>query len=289
MSKKKLGIALGAGGAWGIASLGVIKVLTEEGITIDYLSGSSMGALIAAAYASNFAGEDTLKKVEEIVTNMKLRNNLSFNSNHTFGLFSPHKIGEGFEKVVGKLDFEDLKIPLSISATDFQTGEEVIFDKGPLTPAITGTCAFTFLFTPLKYQGRLLTDGGLSNPTPVDLVQNMGADITIGIDVTSKRHLKRVQEAFEFKEKWPHKIIKLLPPLHYLSTRRAGGSFWQIIDLLFTNMNRYKLSINTPDFLLVPEVTHLDQFGFHLAKDFMKEGEKVAREILPDLKKALNG
>lgn len=284
---KKLGIALGAGGAWGIASLGVIKVLRQEGIDIDYIAGSSMGALIGAAYASNFAGEDTLKKVEEIVSQMRLRASVSFNRLDTFGLFSPHKIGAGFEKVVGKINFEDLPIPLSIVATNFKTGEEVIFNKGPLTPAITGSCAFAFLFTPFEHNGILLTDGGLSNPTPADIVRNMGADVVIGIDLTSKRNLHRVEEVYKFKQRWHHKIIKYIPPLHYLMNRRVGGSLSQIIDLLFTNMNKYKLSLNPPDFLLVPQVTHLNQFGFDLAPEFIKEGEKVAREILPDLKKLL--
>lgn len=285
--KKKLGIALGAGGAWCIASLGVIKVLEEEGIEIDYLAGSSMGALIAAAYASKFDGENTLKKVTETISAMKLRPNLSFNRHHTFGLFSPRKIGEEFEAAVGKLNFEDLAIPTSIVATNFKTGEEVIFSRGPLTPVITGSCAFGFLFTPYEHNGILLTDGGMSNPTPADVVRNMGADVVIAIDVTSKRNLHRVEEVYKFEERWHHKIIKYIPPLHYVMNRKAGGSFWQIIDLLFGNMNRYKLSLNPPDYLLVPQVTHLDQFGFKLADEFIKEGERVAREIIPDLKKML--
>lgn len=285
MNKKKLGIALGGGGAWSIAGLGVIKVLEEEGIKIDYLAGCSMGALICAAYSSNFAGNDTLKKVEEIIGNMKLRSGISFNRKKTFGLFSSEKIGEGFEKSVGKLNFDDLPIPLSVVATNFKTGEEVIFDKGPLTPALCASASFAILFSPYEYQGKFLTDGGLSNNTPADVARNMGADIVIGVDVTSKRHLKRFDHA---QEAWHHKLTKYIPPLHYATNRNVGGAFGQVIDILFSNVNRYKLQLNPPDFLLIPEVTHMDQFGFHLAKEYIKEGERVAREILPDLKKKLN-
>lgn len=286
MSKKKLGIALGGGGAWSIAGLGVIKVLEEEGIEIDYLAGCSMGALISAAYASQFAGSDTLKKVEEIIRNMRLSKGITFNRHKTFGLFSSDKIGEGFEKSVGKLNFEDLKIPVSVVATNFRTGEEVIFDKGPITPALCASASFAILFAPYEYQGKLLTDGGLSNPTPVDIVKRMGADVVIGIDVTSKNHLKR---ADQIQEAWHHKLTKYIPPLHYVTSRNVSGSFVQVIDMLFSNVNRYKLQLDPPDYLLIPEVTHMNQFGFSNAQEYMKQGEKVAREILPDLKKKLNG
>lgn len=286
MSRKKLGLALGGGGAWSIAGLGVIKTLIEEGIEIDYLAGCSMGALICAAYSSNFAGVNTLKKVEEIVTNMRLRKGIGFNRHKTFGLFSSEKIGEGFEKSVGKLNFEDLIIPLSVVATNFKTGEEVVFNKGSLTPALCASASFAILFSPYEYQGKFLTDGGLSNPTPTDVVKQMGADIVIGVDVTSKNHLKRFDRA---QEAWHHKLTKYIPPLHYLTSRNIPGAIGQVVDILFSNVNRNKLLQNPPDFLLIPEVTHMDQFGFHLAKDYMQEGEKVAREILPDLKKKLNG
>lgn len=145
---KKLGIALGGGGAWSIPGLGVLKALDENDIKVDYLAGCSMGALIMAAYASRFAGEDTLKEVERMVREMKLRQAINFSRHQTHGLFSPRKIGEQFEKNIGKLNFEDLKIPLAIVATDFKTGEEVVFNSGPLTPAIMASCSFTLIFTP---------------------------------------------------------------------------------------------------------------------------------------------
>lgn len=281
---KKLGVALGGGGAWSIAGLGVLKALQEAEIEVDYLAGCSMGAMIAAAYASSFAGEGTLQKIEEVVGSMKLRHGLHFNRQHQYGLFSPEKIGHGFEEKVGKFNFEDLKIPLSVVATDFKTGEPVIFDSGPITPAITASAAFALLFAPYPYQGRLLTDGGLSMPTPVEVVKNMGADIIIGVDVTSRQHLKRLDNPIT---SWHHKITRLIPPLHYATNRHMRKGISQTLDLLFTNLNRANLKNCPPDFLLVPEVTHLNQFSFHQAKKFMEEGEKVTQKILPDLKKLL--
>ncbi len=284
MAKKKLGIALGAGGAWTIACLGVLKVLQENEIKIDYLSGSSMGALIGAAYASNLAGDQTLHEVEKMIAALKLRKAISFSIHNSFGLFSSEKIGREFEKLAGELNFEDLYIPMSVVATDFQTGEEVIFTKGSIAPALSASAAFAILFSPYKYQGKLLTDGGLSQPIPVKAVKDLGADITIGIDITSKRHTKRAQEV---QESWHHKLTRFIPPLHYISHRNITGGIGQTVDLLFSNLNRKNMELDPPDFLLIPEVTHMDQFGFHLASEFIKEGERVAREILPELKKRL--
>lgn len=284
MARKTLGIALGAGGAWTIASLGVLKVLQENEIKIDYLSGTSMGALIGAAFASNFAGDQTLHEVERMITALRLRKAVSFSIHNSFGLFSSEKIGQEFERLVGKLNFEDLYIPMSIIATDFQTGEEVTFTKGPIAPALSGSAAFAVLFSPYKYQGRLLIDGGLSQPVPVQAVKDLGADVTIGIDITSKRHTKRAREQ---QESWHHKLTRFVPPLHYISHRNITGGIGQALDLLFTNLNRKNMQLSAPDFLLIPEVTHMDQFGFHLASEFIKEGERVAREILPELKKRL--
>lgn len=289
MSKKKLGIALGAGGAWTVAGIGVLKVLQENGIKVDYLSGSSMGALVATAYASNFAGEKTLEEVEKMVANLKLRKALSFNRHNTLGLFSSRKIGEEFEKLVGKLNFEDLYIPTSVVATDYTTGEGVIFNKGPIAPTLSASAAFAILFTPFEYQGKFLIDGGLSHPVPVQPLKEMGADIIIGIDVTSKNHIRRSKKLQkDVQIAWHHKLIKFIPPLHYMTSRNFTGSMAHTVDLLFTNLNRYNLAVYTPDYLLIPDVTHLDQFGFHLAKEYIKEGERVAREILPDLKKKLD-
>lgn len=280
---KKLGLALGGGGAWSIAGLGVIKALVDSGIKIDYLAGCSMGAMITAAYASNFAGEDTIGRIEEILTNTKMSQVIHFKSHHRFGLFSSEKIGHNFEELVGKLNIEDLSIPLSIIATDFKTGEQVVFNKGSLTEAISASASFGLIFTPYEHQGRLLTDGGFSNPTPVDVVKQMGADITVGIDITSKRHLKRT----EVQPKWYHKITSKIPPLHYLVNRHLGKTTTQIIDLLFSNINRIKLEQNPPDFLLIPEVTHHGQFNFKLTPEFIKQGEKVTLEIISELKKRL--
>ncbi len=306
---KKVGIALGGGAAWSIACIGVLRVFEEENIPIDYLAGCSMGALIATAYASQFAGANTLDELEKIVETIKFKKHLSADRKHSFGLFSAHAIGDGFKKDIGKLNFQDLKIPTSVIATDFKTGEEVIFSDGPIAPAVTATSAFItdpevvvksgpippaitasaaipIIFTPVEYKGRLLTDGGLSNPVGIDVVKQMGADIVIGIDIVNKSHRTRLDNINK-KLPWHKRVIQLIPPLHYVTSRNVGPAVSQTIDLLFSNLNRLKIELCPPDFLLEPQVHHRNQLSFHYAKEYITEGERVAREIIPDLKKLL--
>jgi NTE family protein len=280
MAEKKLGIALGGGGGWSLASVGVLKVLEEEGIKVDYIAACSMGSLIGTAYSS---GTKSLDEISKIMSDFRITQAFNPVPHKAFGMFSSEKIGKQFEEKVGRFNFEDLKIPLTVVATDFRTGEEVVFKEGPVTPAITGSSCFMFMFTPYEYQGRLLTDGGISNPTPVDLARKMGADVVIGIDVTAKGHLTRT----EIKRPWHHPITVRIPPLHYLTNRHIGKTAMQLVDLLFTNLNRNKILQSPPDFLLVPQVTHHNQFNFKKTPEIVREGERVAREIIPDLKKAL--
>jgi len=280
---RKLGVALGAGGSWGFASLGVLRALEEEGIKVDYLSGSSMGSIIAVAYASKFAGEDTINQIINIFKTIKLRHIVKL-STHPFGLSSHEKRQVYFEKLLKDLTFEKLTIPVGVVATDFKTGEEVLFKEGPVLPATLASSALPFIFAPYNYQGAVLIDGGLSNPTPVDVVRNMGAEIVIGVDVTSKQHLTRLQT----QTKWHHKVTLKIPVLRYFISTKFDKIYFQVLDLLFSNLNKGKVLQSPPDFLLTPEVTHLGQMDFKKINQIEQEGYKETKKIIPALKKLLD-
>ena len=279
---KKVGLALGAGGSWGFASLGVLRALEENEIAVDFLSGSSMGAVIAVAYASGFKESETLKEISSIFQKIKLRHIIKL-STHPFGLSSHEKRQKYLEKILGDLTFEDLGIPVSVVATDFKSGEEVVFSKGAILPAVLSSSSFLFLFAPYEYRGKTLTDGGLSNPTPTDLVKKMGADIVIGVDVTSKRHLTRL----EVTRKWHHAITLKIPFLKYFLSTRVDKIANQLLDILFSNLNKEKIKNSPPDFLLSPIVTHFGQFDFKKIDLIAEEGYKETLKIIPDLKKLL--
>ncbi|MCO4755456.1 MAG: patatin-like phospholipase family protein [Bacteriovoracaceae bacterium] len=174
----KIGLALGGGAAKGIAHIGVLKAFEEENVEISYLSGTSIGGLVAAYYAFG-------KSADEI---MKLGKELSFSKVANFtlrkrGFFTTDSLEEIVLRDLGEVNIEDSKIPLAIVATDIKTGEKVVFKHGRLASAICASAAVPGAYVPVEYQGRLLVDGGITENVPVSVVEEMGAGITVGIDL----------------------------------------------------------------------------------------------------------
>lgn len=267
MPQVTVGLALGSGGAKGLAHIGVIKTLEKYEIPINFIAGSSMGALIGAYYASH---RDS-KKLEEIA--------LSFNKRKGFSLFDPTFRGglikgkkiEGYiNELLDKESFEKLSIPFSAIATDFVTAEPVIIERGDLIQAVRASISVPSFFQPVSYQGRLLADGGLSNPVPVEVVRKMGADIVIAVNLDSvyiKEHEK--------KETMPS-LSDL--PLHSV------------------NILRYHLALHsakTADVIITPTVYLKgligwnDFFDTERAKEIIKIGEEATEKIIPDIQKLI--
>jgi len=178
--KPKIGLALGSGGVKGLAHIGVIKVLQENNIPIDFIAGSSIGALIGGFYS---AIKD-IKQIEEIALNTNWRQLLSLiDPSLRQGLINGEKIKKFIEKHIGKIKFQDLKIPLSVIATDLKTGEIVSINQGEVVSAIRASISVPLVFKPVEWKGRLLADGGLSLPVPVEIVKRMGAELVIAVNL----------------------------------------------------------------------------------------------------------
>lgn len=174
--RPKVGLALSGGFARGIAHLGVLRALEEAHIPIDCISGTSVGALIGAAYCAG-ASVDQMERV-------------AWRTQFTdFGRWTPSWLGlatnrrmEAYlAKLTGAHRFEDLKKPLTIAATDLTEGVAVYYTKGPIAPPLRGSCAYPGLFVPIEYEGRTLVDGFLAAPVPVEGALLLGADIVIAV------------------------------------------------------------------------------------------------------------
>ncbi len=174
--RPRVGLALAGGFARGIAHIGVLKVFLENRIPIDYLAGTSVGALIAAAYA----GGVTIEQMKRLASATQFsdfgRWTLSW-----MGLATNERLERYLRRYTSVTSFDELEIPVAISATDLSTGEAVYFTKGPLGPALRASCAYPGLFLPVKHQGRTLVDGFLSSPVPVDILKQMGAERIIAV------------------------------------------------------------------------------------------------------------
>lgn len=174
----KLGLALSGGGAKGFAHLGVFKALEEKGIRPDIISGTSAGALAGALYADGNTPENILSFFEK-----KAFKEFAELAIPKSGIFKANKLKQFLKDHLKAKNIEDLNIPLKIVATDIENGTSVVFDKGPLVPAILASCAFPIIFSPIKIGQIHYLDGGLFKNFPVSTIRNE-CDIIIGVNVT---------------------------------------------------------------------------------------------------------
>ncbi|MBU2873530.1 patatin-like phospholipase family protein [Marinobacter salexigens] len=188
----RIGLALGGGAAKGIAHIGVLKAFEEEQIRIHCISGTSVGALVASYYAFG-------RPVESILS-IGSALNLSKILNFTFergGLFSTQAIRDMIHRDLGDCRIEDACISLAICATDIETGEQLIFREGNLADAVCASMAVPGLFVPVEVGGRTLVDGGLVENVPISPLAEMGAGITVAVDLSHVSRYQKPEDTFD--------------------------------------------------------------------------------------------
>lgn len=251
--KKKIGIALGGGGARGLAHIGVLRALRDFGIEPDYVAGTSMGSIVGGWYC---AGEP-LEDLEEIFRRAKeggLLPKTKILSRRDGKLFKDFEIQESLEKRLSHMRIEKCKIPFAAVATNLKNGDEVVLDKGSINLALRASSAVPIAFKPVKTDDNLLlVDGAYSNPVPADVVKKMGADIVIAVDVSS-RWTNLDQE---------NKIFNTLSILE--------GS-QQAIEYQLA-----KQHTKDADLILRPSVTHLSWLDFGSMDEIISAGFSEAR------------
>ena len=156
-----IGLALGGGFARGIAHVGVLKVLEEENIPIRLIAGTSVGALIGAAYCSGV----TIPELEQMAARVRFKDFARWTLSR-YGFASNERMIRFLNQLLKVKTFEELRIPLAVTATDFSTGEGVVFHSGPLVDPVRASCAYPGMFLPVKIRGRLLVDGMLAHTVP---------------------------------------------------------------------------------------------------------------------------
>ena len=170
----KVGVALGGGGAKGVAHIGVLRALEDANIKVDYVAGTSVGAMVATMYAFNLS----IETISNIARDLSLAQITTFKLNKT-GFFSADPLKEILIEHLGDVKIEDAAIPLSIIATDLNTGEEVIFTQGSVADAVCAAASIPGVYIPVTLNGRTLVDGGIVRNVPVQPVKSMGAGVII--------------------------------------------------------------------------------------------------------------
>ncbi len=179
-SRPRIGLALGGGFARGIAHIGVLKVLQENNVKIDCVAGTSVGALIGTLHASG----TSLEAMQQQAAATQFKDFGTWTLSW-LGLASNAKLADYLQRSCSLERFEDMQIPLAIAATDLGSGQPVYFTSGEICPALRASCAYPGLFLPVEHQGRLLVDGFLAAPVPVDAVRMLDADIIIAVYLES--------------------------------------------------------------------------------------------------------
>ena len=175
--KPKLGIALGSGGAKGYASLGVLKAFEENDIEFDVISGTSIGSIIGAFYSQGYSVTDILELLKKI--DFSEITNLLMIKMDTSGLYSV------IDRTIGSLNIEELKKPFRAVATDMDTGDEKVFDRGSVALALCASSCYPPFFKPVVIDGKRYIDGAFSNSVPADLLVQLGADYIVGVDLSN--------------------------------------------------------------------------------------------------------
>ena len=176
----KVGLALGGGGAKGVAHIGVLKALEEANVQIDYLAGTSVGAMVASLYAFNI----DIDSISKLARRLTISDITTFKLSKT-GFFTTELLRKLLIEYVGDVNIEDASIPLAIVATDINTGEAVIFRQGPLADAVCASASIPGIYIPMNLNGRTLVDGGLVQNVPVQPLKDMGAGVVIASHLSS--------------------------------------------------------------------------------------------------------
>lgn len=248
-----VGVALGGGFARGIAHVGVLKVLEEEGIPVRCITGTSVGALIGAAYCSGLS----IAELEEVALKVRF-NSFARWTLSRYGFASNDRMIAFLTRTLKFKKFEELRIPLGVIATDFNTGDGVVFSSGSLIDPVRASCAYPGMFLPVNIGGRCYVDGMLSHPVPTVPLRQMGAQRVIGV------HLKG---------QWSENGA----PRHLFDV--IGQSFSIAQDRM---SDRWRPAA---DLIVEPDVATFEYDDFKRADELLRVGEEAMRRALPAVRK----
>ncbi len=239
MKSKNIGLALGGGAVLGAAHIGVLKVIDEIDLKIDYISGTSIGAFVAAFYAFG----KNYKEIEDIASELSWID-ISNISLSRYGLLSNKKLGKLIVKHIGDKNIEDANIPLAIVATDAANGEKVVLKKGPVSKAVMASTSIPGIFAPVKIDNRTLVDGGIVENVPIATVKNMGAKFIIGVDLNANNNSRE-----------PNNILDVI-----------------LNSFHFIMMQSDKIQIKNADLLIQPDLSSFNRSDTDQVENLMKKG-----------------
>lgn len=274
-----IGLALGGGGARGLAHVGLLKVLEREQIPVSFIAGTSMGGLVGSLYAAGIPLEDVSREIRRLSSvSEQLRlvdfgltaGGLSVRGRHVYN-FMADLLGE-------QLTFAELGIPFAVTSVDLETGRDIVIQGGLVIDAVRATISVPGVFTPVKLGDYRLVDGGVLNNVPVDVARTLGDGPVVAVDVLPS-----------FAENWPGQ-----PPtetgLRFDFVPGGLHDVYSTLMIMIAALTEHRLALHPPDLLLRP-VLPADVgllVGFHRADELIAAGEEAATTALPRLRALLD-
>lgn len=250
IKNKKIGLALGGGATLGAAHIGVLKALNELNVPIHYISGTSIGALVAAFYCF----DKDYNCIQDIAINMSWKDVASV-SISKYGLFTNIKIENFLKNHIGTVTFKEGKIPMAFVATNILNGKKVILNKGDVAKSVAASCCIPGIFKPVEVGSRLLVDGGLVENVPISPLKKMGADFIIGVDLNSGSSYKK-----------PNNFMDILVNSYQTSM-----------------VSKTKIQTRNIDVLVAPKLSDFSAVNTNKTKDLIEIGYQTGLESIQNL------
>ncbi len=273
---KKIGLALGSGGARGLAHIIILQAFEELGVKPAIISGSSIGALFGAAYCAGLSSKDIKENLDEILHTEHAKDwNIYQNRDYLKmlqfvdlglrkgGIIKGDKFLSYYKQALKISTFEELKIPLKVVATNYYTREQSVFDSGELFAPIKASYSVPGLFSPMKINSNFYVDGGMVNPVPYDIIDHL-VDITVAVDILAPATKPATDET---------------PPLF--------ETFFSSFQIMQTSILNTKLRISQPTIMIKTDIQNIRMMEFVKSKRIFKAAEKYKDTLKFKLEKEL--
>ncbi|HTP10582.1 MAG TPA: patatin-like phospholipase family protein [Anaerolineae bacterium] len=273
----KIGLALGGGGARGLAHIGVLKVLQREQIPIDVISGTSMGGIVGGMYAAGLS-------IEQMEAEALKRGHIA----QIFKLIDVHLIGGGLlsgkriKKLLARLlgeetTFASLRVPFAVVSTDYNSGREVVLKEGNVAEAVRATMSVPGVFDPVEIGGYKLLDGGVLDNVPAGVARDLGAEKVIAVDVLPN---------FRLNEPGQDPIV---PPLKPKGMPKSYRQLWHVELVMIAALTEFRLKQARPDVIIRPDLpVDMDLLmSFDRPQEAIECGERAAEAALPQIRALL--
>lgn len=308
-------MALGSGSARGLAHIGVLRALEEAGISVRLVAGTSIGALIGAVHAAG--------KIEALAATLQRLDRVRIAGFFDVvlpksGLIDGARVSDLVRAHVPSRTFAELSLPFAAVATDIASGEEVVIRDGDVIEAVRASISVPGILTPVRWDGRILVDGGLVNPVPVTAARALGADVVIAVDlnhaIVAGKNLKtrvprRPAAGRARVPAWTRNIRQAVDDLTARLVARDAPAAAQLarwravaeplpnifevllaaINIMESRITETRLAIDRPEVLIRPPLGHVRFLDFHRAEEIIAAGYRSATEAVPDIRAALAG